>query len=348
MNLPGLEYLLKGKHVKQIRVSLFVLCVIALTACGQPATPTPVPTSLPSTVTPAPVLATALPAVTATGRGGVDVAMTLVKIPDQKNIATVEGEAISTAAYQQELLRALSMVTSQYSVDWNDPQSREPLPELQEQVLDQIIQRVALRQLAKKENVTIASPEVEAAITMVKDRVQASGQYADWAAFLKDNGLTDETVRTLVTDNLLLEALSERHAAPTEVEQVHASHILVGAKELGQEVLDKLSKGETFADLAAKYSTDTGSKSQGGDLGWFPRGAMVPEFEQAAFALEPGKVSALVQSQFGYHIILVQEKGLRAMDPALYEQVQQQQFQSWLDAQQTMMKVERLYKFTAK
>jgi len=271
--------------------------------------------------------------------------MKLVKIPDQKNVAVVEGEEISTAAYQQELNRALVMVTSQYGVDWNDPKNQTPLPSLQQQVLDQMIERVTLRQLAGKESVSIDPQNVETETVALQSRVQASGQYADWATFLKQNNLTDESVRSLIADNLLSDALQKRHSAPTSAEQVHASHILVATQETAQEVLDKLSKGETFASLAAQYSTDTGSKDQGGDLGWFPRGVMVAEFEQAAFSLEPGKVSQPVKTQFGYHIILVQEKAVRELDPTLYEQVQQKYFQTWIAEQQAKMKIERLYTF---
>jgi foldase protein PrsA len=274
--------------------------------------------------------------------------MTLVTIPDQQNVAVVDGEAISTAAYRQELNRALYMVTSQYSVDWNDPQNQAPLPALQQQVLDQIIERITLRRLAGKEDVSIDSKDVETEVATLQARVQQSGQFADWAAFLKENSLTEENIRSLVADNLLFDAMSKRHAGPTSVEQVHASHILVATQETGQEVLDKLAKGEAFADLATQYSTDPGSKDQGGDLGWFPRGVMTPEFEQAAFSLESGKVSQLVQTSFGYHIILVHEKAVRELEPSLLEQIQQKQFQSWIAEQQAQMSIERLYTFAPK
>jgi foldase protein PrsA len=286
--------------------------------------------------------------VNAAGPGGVDVAMTLVTIPDQQNVAVVDGEAISTAAYRQELNRALYMVTSQYSVDWNDPQNQAPLPALQQQVLDQIIERIALRRLASQEGVSIDSKDVETEIVTLQGRVQQSGQFADWATFLKENSLTEEYIRSLVADNLLFDAMSKRHAGPTSVEQVHASHILVATQETGQEVLDKLAKGEAFADLATQYSTDPGSKDQGGDLGWFPRGVMTPEFEEVAFSLESGKVSQLVQTSFGYHIILVHEKAVRELEPSLLEQIQQKQFQVWIADQQAKMSIERLYTFAPK
>src|SRR5512139_2847274 len=120
--------------MRQTHLFVLVSLAIVLAACGQPATPLPSPTPLPSstpippTATVAPAASPALPAATAAAPGGVDVAMKLVKIPDQKNVAVVEGEEISTAAYQQELNRALVVVTSQYGVDWNDPKNQTPLP----------------------------------------------------------------------------------------------------------------------------------------------------------------------------------------------------------------------------
>lgn len=70
-----------------------------------------------------------------------------------------------------------------------------------------------------------------------------------------------------------------------------------------QTVLDRLSKGEKFSNIAKEVSRDAGSGKRGGDLGWFTRGKMVKEFEQAAFALQKGQTSPIVKTQFGYHII---------------------------------------------
>ncbi len=85
-------------------------------------------------------------------------------------------------------------------------------------------------------------------------------------------------------------------------EKIRCSHILVEKMSTGNEVLEKLKKGESFEELAAKYSMD-GSRKRGGDLGYFGHGVMVKEFEKAAFSLEKGQVSGLVKTQFGYHII---------------------------------------------
>ncbi len=85
-------------------------------------------------------------------------------------------------------------------------------------------------------------------------------------------------------------------------DKIRCAHILVEKESTAKEVLEKLKKGESFAKLAMEYSID-GSRKRGGDLGFFSRGTMVREFENAAFALKPGEVSGIVKTQFGYHII---------------------------------------------
>lgn len=125
----------------------------------------------------------------------------------------------------------------------------------------------------------------------------------------------------LITSEILQKKLTEKLGSemPTSGEQVHARHILISvaadATEADQQlalakaisITQRLKEGEDFATLAETYSDDTGSAAQGGDLGFFPRGQMVSEFEEAAFSLPVGEISDPVKSQFGYHIIEVLE-----------------------------------------
>ncbi len=98
-------------------------------------------------------------------------------------------------------------------------------------------------------------------------------------------------------------------------EEISASHILVDTEKEAKDILARLKKGENFAKLAMALSKDKGSAAKGGDLGFFTRGRMVPEFEEAAFSLKPGEISAPLKTQFGYHIIKVTERKAGAIVP---------------------------------
>ena len=94
------------------------------------------------------------------------------------------------------------------------------------------------------------------------------------------------------------------------------------AQKKAQMILDRIHKGEDFGKLAQQYSDDPGSKTSGGDLGYFTKGKMVPEFEKSAFSLKPGEVSGLVESQFGFHIIQVEDhRTPPATDPKVHEEI---------------------------
>jgi foldase protein PrsA len=219
------------------------------------------------------------------------------------------------------------------------------LPTVQEDVLQQMIQEQLGRQLADAEGIVIDDAQIAAELAQAQQDVLQGGQYPSWEDFLESIGSTPEDFREQITVYLVFQALIEAHGGPEEAEHVHAAHILVETEEMANEVLERLEAGDSFADLAAEYSTDTSNKDQGGDLDWFPRGVMVSEFEDAAFSLNPGEISAVVPTQFGYHIIQVLGKEVRALKPELLEQVRNRSFQTWFEAEQDKADLETLVQF---
>jgi peptidyl-prolyl cis-trans isomerase C len=203
-------------------------------------------------------------------------------------------------------------------------------------LLDQLITYNVLKQEAATRSLSIPDADVDAKMQ------QMQKQFADEADFKKALTARNTTAAQLKDDarvdmviNKLMESEIASAAAATEADAkdfydknpdrfkqgdtVRASHILIMANETADEATKKAARakidgvlkrargGEDFAALAKENSQD-GSAAQGGDLGFFPRGQMVPAFEQAAFALTPGQISDVVTTQFGYHVIKLIER----------------------------------------
>src|SRR6202012_3799080 len=137
---------------------------------------------------------------------------------------------------------------------------------------------------------------------------------------LMDNLLAVEG-KAATTDDAMKKVYEDASKQISGEQEVHARHILVETEDEAKAVEDELKKGADFAELAKKKSKDPGA-SDGGDLGFFTKDQMVPEFSNVAFALEPGKISDPVKSQFGWHILKVEEK--RARKAPDFEQVKAQ------------------------
>lgn len=149
-------------------------------------------------------------------------------------------------------------------------------------------------------------------------------------------GIDEAAYRKLIELQLLQKKLSDEitaDVANTE-EQIWARHILVSDVSVALTLIERLKNGEDFAALAQEFSEDTSSAVIGGDLGWFGKGAMVAEFETAAFALEkPGDFTLEpVQSQFGYHIIQLITKQDRPFNATQLEQARATAFSEWVTA----------------
>lgn len=254
-------------------------------------------------------------------------------------------------------------------------QAQSQLDNLGTLVLDQMIEDLLIRQGAERDGIIITEEQIDQRIEAifgynpdpptptpegtdageatpaptptVMTREQFEQQYTAYLENLKrTTGMTEADYRDLIRGVLYREALEEQIASrvPTAGEQVHARHILVADEATAQEVLEKLRAGDDFAELAKEYSIDTGTKENGGDLSWFGRGQMVQEFEDAAFSLPVGEYSEPVQSQFGYHIILVEERDMNhPFDETTLSQLKTQAFNDWLEQARQQADIQNLW-----
>lgn len=164
--------------------------------------------------------------------------------------------------------------------------------------------------------ITPSEAEIKAAYEKNKSKYQVPERRSVRYALLDINKLR-QTLQ--ISDDVLKQQYMANVQQYEVPEQVHVEHILfktvgqpdaavVEIKKKAEEVLNEARKGAKFDELAKKYSEDPGSKDKGGDLGWIRKGQTVPEFEKAAFSLQPGQISDLVRTQYGFHIIKVLEK----------------------------------------
>ena len=197
-----------------------------------------------------------------------------------------------------------------------------PIEAIFQPLLDRLIDGHLLLQAAEAADVASA-PEVELQIARARDDV------------LRQT-LIERAVMDATDEAALQAAYEELRAEPDfAIEQVTARHILVETEEAAQEIIAELDGGADFAELARERSTDPAA-ARGGELGTFRRGSMVPPFETAAFALEPGSYSSEpVRTQFGYHVILVEAK--EAIEPSFAEVEEQLRAELTREAIETLL-----------
>jgi parvulin-like peptidyl-prolyl isomerase len=162
------------------------------------------------------------------------------------------------------------------------------------------------------------------------------GFEVEWQQYLDDVasalGVEESYIRDRFADDLYRDRLRAafEESIPIDQEQVWAKHILLPDEGVAQATLDRLKDGEDWDELAAEVSLDPSNKDAGGDLGWFARGRMVDAFEEAAFEGEPGEIIGPVQSDFGWHLILIVDRAMRRLSPAAHETAVDDAFTTWL------------------
>ncbi len=217
---------------------------------------------------------------------------------DQNVAAIVNGEKIFVLAIEKRFKSVPPELAAQIT---------------KKSILDNLIDSTLVLQETKKQGVNVDENDVQSLYLLEEAQAQQ---------IMAQSGMTKEEILQTIREYLLTQKFLEEkvfvNATVSDketsdffeenkdlIKEVRASHILVEDENKAKELLAQLQADANFAQLAKDNSIDTGSAQIGGDLGFFPRGVMVKEFEDTAFALQAGQLSEIVQTQFGYHIILV-------------------------------------------
>ena len=175
-------------------------------------------------------------------------------------------------------------------------------------LLEYLIETELMASAAEAGNLT-SGPEFEKRLAYMKRRAMREAYF-------------HATVRTPIDETAARAFYEQQISVMKPEEEIQARHILVSSEDEAKAIATKVAGGADFAALAKESSIDAGSKQDGGSLGYFGRGQMVPQFEQAAFALKKGEVSSPVQSKFGWHVIKLEDR--RKKPPPPFEQVKSQ------------------------
>lgn len=257
---------------------------------------------------------TAIPTATATPT------VTPTPTPPAPLAAQVNGQYIFLTDYERRV--------AQYEQALAD-QGLDPA-QARDQVLEGLIDGALIQQGAVALGIQVSDEELD---RQVEADIEAGGGQAAFNEWLEATGQTREDYREMLRQSMISQRAMEAVTGglQTEAEQVHARHIQVESEEEAREILAQLQQGADFATLARERSTDLATRENGGDLGWFPRGMVAPELENAAFALQPGEVSDVLPLGEGYHLIqLVEREAARPLPPDMQIELQQAAFERWL------------------
>ncbi len=299
-NLAGMD----NRFGRELRMLFFFVLIGLLSACGENTPVVSVSTELPTesavptaTLTPLPPTATPIP-------------MAVI----------VNGDGITLDEYEDELQRYLSVQETATSGNQDDAEKV---------VLEDLISQLLLAQGAEQNGFELSEAEFQ---SRLNDLISAAGGEQAFDLWLQNQNYSQESFRKALERSIKGAWMRDQILAgvPPSAEQVHVQQILLYNSDQASKALAEIESGRDFATVAADYDPITL-----GDLGWFPRNFLPhPEIEEAAFNLEPGEHSQVIETSVGYHIIMVVEKDMdRRLSPEARMVWQQKALRDWVAMQ---------------
>lgn len=245
--------------------------------------------------------------------------------------ARVNSGFVSYNSYLENLNIMKKYQSEFKKVDFKSDEGKAILASIRKDTLDRLVEDKIVKTEAKRLKVSLSNKELNESFD---DLIKSNGGEKAFAEVLKKYyGLTpDEFKQDIYKDRLLRQKVADKYSSDDSVN--------ADAKKRAEEVLAKVKTGEDFANLAKQYSQDN-SAQNGGDLGAFGKGKMVPEFEQAAFALKAGETSELVKTVYGYHIIKVTENNGEQIK-ASHILIKTKDFNQWLEEAKKTAKIKKI------
>lgn len=244
--------------------------------------------------------------------------------------ARVNDGYILLSDYQAELQR-LQAAEEQTGISLSEDERRR-------KAMDELVGQEILAQQAVKNGFVLDDEGLDERLQGLKEQSGGEEAFKTW---MNENGYDDESLRRALWKAMAAAYQRDKilDSLPETVEQVHARQILVFSEELANRIYSQLESGADFATLAKQYDEVTG-----GELGWFPRGYLTqPDLETAAFELEPGAHSAVIQTSFGYHILQVIERdAARKLEPDARQTFQHRALETWIQDEMAKSKIEEL------
>jgi parvulin-like peptidyl-prolyl isomerase len=239
-------------------------------------------------------------------------------------VAEVDGHQISQEEFDKDFQVYKDLYERQLgegALDQEGMDGKTMGESLEESILDKLIMERLIQDDNEKKGIEVTEEDLQEYIDQYKESIGGEESYQQ---FLQSNNLSDE----YFVDNMMKELRGRKHKDDflsgvsvsdeeareyfeenkDDLVEINASHILLGSEEEALDVLEKLDAGEDFAELATTESMDSISAVNGGNLGYFGKGQMIPEFEEVAFQLEEGETSDIVKTEVGYHVIKIQDK----------------------------------------